>query len=226
MLHFRPHSSSAPPIASLIHTLTTMSLANLTGPRPAPNSPPSSTSLQSHIDLLISISLYSWPALTLAVRSQWGGAASTDKRDWFAGAVSDLFEKNEIRDVEDLEEVLLQVMVDEFEVVVDDDSAFEIAQRIWKGREKILKGDLSELQAMHASWVEKKGESENPNFRRGEDEDGVETDGDDEEEEWGGFRDEEGDQEMEEAPALVRKEKVEPEVDEDGFTKVVGKMKR
>ena len=140
--------------------------------------------------------------------------------------------------MEDLEEVLLQVMVDEFEVVVDDGSAGEVAGRIWRGWEGVLKGELTEVQAMHALWLERreKGEKLELDFRRGEDEEGVETDGEseeegDEEEEWGGFPDgdRDGDQEMGEAPALVRKkekERVEPEVDEDGFTKVVGKKKR
>ena len=134
--------------------------------------------------------------------------------------------------MEDLEEVLLQVMVDEFEVVVDDGSAGEVAGRIWRGWEGVLKGDLSELQAMHALWLERRGKGEKLDFRRGEDEEGVETDGEsEEEEEWGGFPDGDGDgdQEMGEAPALVRKkekERVEPEADEDGFTKVVGKKKR
>lgn len=37
------------------------------------------------------MALHMWPALTLAVENQWGGPDSADKRDWFAGAVAELF---------------------------------------------------------------------------------------------------------------------------------------
>lgn len=134
----------------------------------------------------------------------------------------------QISSVDDLEEVLLQVMLDEFEVVVDDNSPMEVAMKIWKGRENVLKGEFGEVDGMYQTWMErqKKGGAEKLNFQRGEDKEGEDTDWDDDEEEWDGIEDEE----MAEAPMLVetkpRKEKVEPQVDEEGFTKVVGKKKR
>lgn len=189
---------------------------------PATNVTP--TQISAKIDLLISLSLHSWPALTLAIQNHWGGPSSTDKRDWFAGAISDLFSTQQIADADDLEAVLLQVMLDEFEVVVDDDSPMEIALKIAKGREKILKGDFSEVDGMYKVWEGKQGKgSEKINFQRvDEDDEGQDTDWDDEE-------DGEEDEEMGEAPALVEKpkrEKVEPIVDEEGFTQVLGKKKR
>ncbi|KIW63273.1 hypothetical protein PV04_10134 [Phialophora macrospora] len=202
------------------------------------------STLAAQIDLLVALHLWSWPALTLAIQNNWGGSAqvSKDKRDWLAGAVSELLASDppQLADVGDLEEVLLQVMSDEFEVVVDDDSAEEVAREIWSGCAKLVDGDTSWLQALYEKWQEgqKKGGAERKiDIVRAEDKDGVETDwddddDDDDDEDWAPDR---PDVNMDEAPPLIdidwrpkkeSKNKPEPEVDEDGFTKVVGKNKK
>ncbi|KIW14171.1 hypothetical protein PV08_06952 [Exophiala spinifera] len=194
--------------------------------------------LSSQIDLLVALHLWSWPALTLAIQNAWGGSAqvSNDKRDWMAGAVSELLISTPpaLADVGDLEEVLLQVMVDEFEIVVDDGTAEDVARSIWSGATKIRNGDLTELNDLYIRWQEKqqKGGDRIVNIVRGEDKD-QDTDADEDdyedEEEWNGFEDRQ-DVDMDDAPPLtgsrMPKQKAEPEVDEDGFTKVVGKKKR
>lgn len=220
-----------------------MAQANLRGPQPvftaASSSPQTPTQLSSQIDLLVSLQLWSWPALSLAIQNSWGGSAqvTSDKRDWFAGAVSELLTSSppQLADVGDLEEVLLQVMLDEFEVVVDDGSAEETARKIWGGATKLANGDITELNELYTTWQEKqkKGGQEVVGIVRGEDKEAEDTDGDDDdfddEDEWNGFPDR-PDVEMDEAPPLVDsskpKQKIEPEVDEDGFTKVVSKKKR
>lgn len=210
---------------------------------PQPTTPSLPTNLTSQIDLLISLHLWAWPALTLAIHNSWGGSSqvSHDKRDWFAGAVSELLTSTppQLADVSDLEEVLLQVMVDEFEVVVDDGSAEETARDIWTGVTKLFSGDVSELNAMYAKWQERQnktgGKEVVSGIVRGEDKEADDTDWDEseeDEEEWNGFADQptNGDIDMDEAPPLVDaskpKPKAEPEVDEEGFTKVVSKKKR
>ncbi|KAJ4293751.1 rRNA accumulation- protein [Collariella sp. IMI 366227] len=90
----------------------------------ASTSAPSPATCQTNFEQSVAITLHLWPALTLAVQNNWGGPDSSDKRDWFAGAIVDLFPD------EDVEAVLLQVMLDEFEVNVDDDSAFEVAEQV------------------------------------------------------------------------------------------------
>jgi pre-rRNA-processing protein TSR2 len=176
------------------------------------------------IDLLISLHLHSWPALTLAIQNHWGGPKSNDKRDWLAGAVSDLLTNGEVTDPDDLEEVLVQVMLDEFEVVVDDDTPAELAASIMKGRQRILQGDYSEVDQMLARWEEKRLKGpEKLAFKK------VEKEDDDQDTDWESNEEDEEDVEMDEAPQLVpalRREKQQPEVDEDGFTKVAGKKKR
>ncbi|KAJ9203991.1 hypothetical protein DTO166G4_7018 [Paecilomyces variotii] len=186
------------------------------------------TSASAQLDLGISLALNNWPALTLAVQSSWGGPASADKRDWFCGAISDLLNDRPETDAEDLEDVLIQVMNDEFDVVVDDGSAGDVALQIMEMRAQTQRGEFGEIRAMYEAWKEKmdkKGANAAGLFRKvdARDED-QETDDDEDEDD----EEEEGDVEMDEAPALTRapRERVEPEVDEEGFTKVVGKKKR
>lgn len=187
-----------------------------------------------------------WPALTLAVQNNWGGEDSADKRDWFAGEVASQFPpfsnpnsatsnggtasqqaqsqsqgNQEEPDAEYLEELILQVMLDEFEVNVDDDTAFDVATEIVRLRGQCARGNFDEVDRLLARWQSRKGEK--VHFKHGEDQDG-ETDWEDDDDE-----DNEGsDDEMDEAPPLVeasapKKEKAPPEVDDDGFTKVTRK---
>lgn len=195
------------------------------GSRSAPASSSASVQTTAKLDLLISLHLHSWPALTLAIHNNWGGPTSNDKRDWFAGAISELFSNGDVIDADDLEEVLIQVMLDEFEVVVDDDSPAQVATSIVKGRQRIIQGDYSEVDQMLAHWEEmqkKKGQEKLPFKMVEEDDDGQDTD-------WESNVSDEEDLVMDEAPHLIqatRQEKPAPEVDEDGFTKVVGKKQR
>lgn len=191
-----------------------------------------STETAAQIDNLISLNLHLWPALSAAIQNGWGTSSpevGEDKRAWLAGALSDMFAQNQLRDTEDVEDVLEQVMNEEFEVVVDDGSLEEVARKIWTGRTKILSGDASEVVRLMGIWEEKqnKGKSavaitQGPDVNQ-------ETDDEEDEETWNGFQDT-LDVDMDDAPTLVDarqpRPKAEPEVDEDGFTKVIGKKKR
>lgn len=181
---------------------------------------------QQKLDLGITLALNAWPALTLAVQSSWGGQNSSDKRDWLCGAISDIISTRPETDSYDIEDILVQVMTDEFDVAVDDGSAGVVADQIMTLKGQVEVGNYEDVDRMWAEYkerMERKGvEQQQAMFKRVEtrDED-QETDGDDD--------DDEEDEEMGDAPALVSRpprERVEPEVDEDGFTKVVGKKKR
>lgn len=129
-------------------------------------------------------------------------------------------------DALDLEDVLIQVMNDEFDVVVDDDSAAPVAAQIMAIREQTARGEFGFVQELWEAWQRKaqqKGNNVAAAFKQVKALDDEDTDEEDEVEE-----DEDEDVDMDEAPALVRapRERVEPEVDEDGFTKVVGKKRR
>ncbi|KAJ4393207.1 rRNA accumulation- protein [Gnomoniopsis smithogilvyi] len=193
---------------------------------------PSAETRQSRFEQSVALSLALWPALTLAVQNNWGGPDSADKRDWFAGQVAEAFPAftasnitsttttapaadDSEPDAEYIEELLLQVMVDEFEVAVDDESSYDVAMEIIRLRGQCRSGNFEEVDRLLERWMARKGQK--VVMKKGEDEeqdtDWDDTDGSDEE-----------DEEMGEAPALVeKKEKAVPEVDEDGFTKVTRK---
>lgn len=204
-------------------------------------------SRQSRFEQGVALSLNLWPALTLAVQNNWGGPDSADKRDWFAGEVADQFppfsnsnaatasattttngqqsqggaqEQKEEPDAEYLEELILQVMLDEFEVNVDDDTAFDVATEIVRLRGQCARGNFEEVDRLLARWQARKGEK--VHFKHGEDQD-AETDWEDDDDD-----NDDSDDEMDEAPALVeaappKMDKAPPEVDDDGFTKVTRK---
>ncbi|KAK1251987.1 hypothetical protein MKX07_007466 [Trichoderma sp. CBMAI-0711] len=202
--------------------------------------PPAATR-QSNFEQAVACALHLWPALTLAVQNGWGGPDSADKRDWFAGAVVDLFPEftdaqpgeaarttAEEPDMEDVETVLLQVMVDEFEVNIDDDSALEVARSIVKARSECAIGEFNEeVKKLRERFANRKGTKVDQMFKKAEDQD-QDTDwesgdsGEDDDDEGNG-----GDVDMDEAPPLVSvpKEKPAPEVDDDGFTKVTRKKR-
>ena len=214
---------------------------------------PSPEIRQSNFEQGVALTLHLWPALTLAVQNNWGGPSSADKRDWFAGAIVDMFPSfvdvlepqqqqteqqqqqqprkkpattaPEEPDIEDVEATLLQVMLDEFEVNVDDDSAFETAETIMRVRAQCARDDFREVDGLRWRWEAGRGKKvaavQAPDADQDTDgSDWESEDGDDDEEQ-------DGDVEMGEAPALVAvpKEKPQPEVDEDGFTKVTRKKR-
>ncbi|KAH7312386.1 Pre-rRNA-processing protein TSR2-domain-containing protein [Stachybotrys elegans] len=198
--------------------------------------PPAATR-QSQFEQGVAYALHLWPALTLSVQSGWGGPDSEDKRSWFAGAVVELFpeftdapptqsdKKNpapQEPDVEDVETVLLQVMCDEFEVNVDDDSAMEVAGQIIRARTQCALGQYDEVNSLKERFENRKGKKVDQLFKKAEDAD---QDTDWESDDSGDSEDGDEDVNMDEAPALVSvpKEKPAPEVDEDGFTKVTRK---
>lgn len=168
-----------------------------------------------------------WPALTFAVQNTLGGPQSAEKRDWFAGAISELLEDNTDADGDYLEEFLLQVMNDEFEVRIEDGSAEEIASNIIAFRKSTLAGDFTKVDALYTRWQErsKKG-GDVVRFRHVEtEEDDVESDSDDDD-----MEEDESDEdvEMEEATITAKppKKKAVPKIDEDGFTEVIGRRRR
>ncbi|KAL2203279.1 hypothetical protein CC79DRAFT_1326022 [Sarocladium strictum] len=198
---------------------------------------PSASVRQSAFEQGVAYALHLWPALSLSVQNNWGGPDSSDKRDWFAGAVVDLFPPftdtpapattsttkstavAEEPDLEEIETVLLQVMVDEFEVNVDDESGAETAEQIFKARSECAEGNFETVNTLKTRFLSKGTKKVDAMFKQ--------IEADDQDTDWesddSGDDDNEGgaDVEMGEAPAP--REKPQPEIDEDGFTKVTRK---
>lgn len=182
-----------------------------------------SEDLQSKFDLGIWHVLFNFADLTVAVQNQWGGPDSSDKRDWLAGQISDLFATEPSTDAEDVEVMILQVLEDEFGVRLEDETEVQVARDIMSIRKELSEGNTTTVDALQKKWEDRKGKEVSTGS--------VSVRESNQEADWDSV-DEESDEddqdvEMGDAPALVpAKPKAEPEVDEDGFTKVVGKKKR
>ncbi|KAI0129527.1 Pre-rRNA-processing protein TSR2-domain-containing protein [Xylariales sp. AK1849] len=198
---------------------------------------------QQNFEQSVAFSLHLWPALTLAVQNSWSANDAEDVRDWFAGAVVELFPsfvdlakfsaqiahtkltdrpaELEEPELQDVESRLLQVMEDEFDVNVDDGSGFEVAEQIVRLRASCMKGQFAEVEQLRNKWVSGKGKKVVMQQAPDQDQDTDWESADDDDEDDG------SDIDMDEAPALVSapKEKPPPEIDEDGFQKVTRKKK-
>lgn len=162
-----------------------------------------------------------WPALRAAVDQHWGGPESTQKRTWLAGVLVDAFEEEQDPppDGPYVELMLMQIMEDEFDVVLEDGSAEEVAKDIvglWKTAQE---GNAGVVEALEARADKLKGKSVQIEEAAGDNSDWSDESGE-----------ESGEDEGDEAPTLVdtsaKPPRNEPEVDEDGFTLVKGKSKR
>ncbi|KAL1899361.1 rRNA accumulation-related protein [Ceratocystis pirilliformis] len=198
---------------------------------------PPAKARQNAFEQAVAMSLHLWPALSLAVENSWGGPDSSEKRDWFAGVIVDMFpaitdaagassaatSSNDTSGpemIEDIETMFLQVMVDEFEVAVDDDSALELARQVFNFYTQCVQGDFTEADALAERFRNKSGSASGV-IKKADDQD-QDTDWESSD---GG--DDDSDEDMDEAPALVRapREKAESQVDEDGFTTVISKKR-
>lgn len=180
-----------------------------------------------------------WPALTIAVREEWGGPQSAEKKTWLASEIMDAFESaptidgpngkaidpasaaDPPLDLDQIADLLSQVMSDEFEAAVEDGSVEPLAGdivRLW--RDVVKPGERSAEDTVGA--LERKAEEVSKVGVKATDGGGA-VEVDSEGEEW-----ESDSEDGEEAPQLVErepKERQEPVVDDDGFT-LVQKPKR
>jgi pre-rRNA-processing protein TSR2 len=114
-------------------------------------------------------------------------------------------------------------MQDEFEVNVEDGSELAVAERIMILRKEAGEGNFAAVDELQRKWLESRGREEPVagiiQAGKQDDDDKDEEEYDDELE----YDDEDEDEEMGDAPELVSssRERPPPEVDEDGFTKVV-----
>lgn len=152
---------------------------------------------------------------------------SSDKRDWFAGAISELIENSPDADVEYVEEFLLQVMNDEFETNLEDNSGEEVAAKILGLRKLTLQGNFAMVDDMYSRWEQRQNRGvETVSFKHigsGEEEDDTDEESDELE-----LESSDDDVEMEQVSALmhISKEKTQPKADDEGFMKVVSKRRR
>lgn len=173
------------------------------------------------------ITLTLWPALRIAVEGGWGGPESPQKRTWLASAIVDTFEdalhKNEpVPDAIYVEEMMLQVMSDEFGVLVDDGTSQPVAAGIVQLWQEIMHEGKTEGVSRLEDLLEKsKGKKVVVDEKDASDEE-CQWEDDDEEGDSGESENENTSQVLDRPRDKPRDE---PEVDEDGFTMVKGRGK-
>jgi len=203
---------------------------------------PSQTQVYLARALLARLSV--WPVLRIAVDSSWGGPESKQKRSWMASELLDAFESsspsfstlspnsasNQV-DEDYIEEMILQMMSDEFDCVIEDESSAGVAEDLVKLWKEAQSGGEKAIEQSMMIWEEKERAIQGKRLQaqeiKTEEEGGWEED-DSESGDDGNEEDEsEGGMEVDGPPALVeRRNKEDSVVDEDGFTLVKGKGRR
>ena len=119
---------------------------------------------------------------------------------------------------------MLEVLEDEFGIRLEDESEVAVAKEIFTLRKEVGEGNFATVERLQSKWEARKGkEVVTGNVQvRETNQEGEWDSGDEESDE-----DADGDVEMGDVPALVpAKPKLAPEVDGDGFTKVLGKKRK
>lgn len=115
---------------------------------------------QARFELGVSMMVYKWEALEVAVANNWGGPDSAEKRDWITAIVVDLFKDEKYVDAAMIEETLLYAMIDEFDTNVEDESALPISMRIIEIYKQCQLQDYSAVEELYTAWLEKQNSAE------------------------------------------------------------------
>ncbi|KAI7901781.1 Pre-rRNA-processing protein TSR2-domain-containing protein [Cokeromyces recurvatus] len=92
---------------------------------------------------------HNWTALKLAVEQEWGGIDSAEKREWLIDVIVDYFGKRGKKiDIEDIEDILIQVMNDEFNTTLEDDSPYLVAKHLVTLFNQCIQGNYSEVERL------------------------------------------------------------------------------
>ncbi|KAI0463868.1 hypothetical protein LJB42_002876 [Komagataella kurtzmanii] len=116
-------------------------------------------------ELGVSMLVHKWDALSVAVANQWGGPNSKDKRDWISAVVVDLFLQNSVVDVAMIEETLLYAMQDEFDVMVEDDSALPLAAQVLDCYRNVAIGEVDKIKESYAKWQAKQSSNSDVKYQ-------------------------------------------------------------
>jgi pre-rRNA-processing protein TSR2 len=191
--------------------------------------------------------------LTIAVNEEWGGPESADKKTWIASTIIDEFESRASYlpptepsstsplefadpatandpplDYDDLGDLINQMMSDEFESNIEDGSIDAVAGdivRLW--RDILQPASGAQPSTVVEALERKAGEIKGKGIKATKGA-GLQTDDGDSDSEWDDESDQEDGMDVDEAPQLVptERERVEPVVDDDGFTLVQPKSKK
>lgn len=91
-----------------------------------------------------------WPALILAIQHDWSNdGLGLEKRAWFEQTIVDYFDSKGKRiDEDEMEEILAQIMSDEFNTLLEDDSAYMVAKQLVELFKQVTNNDHSMVQSL------------------------------------------------------------------------------
>ncbi|XP_048450842.1 pre-rRNA-processing protein TSR2 homolog [Rhincodon typus] len=101
--------------------------------------------------------LEAWPALQVAVENGFGGAYSQQKAAWMVTAVAEYFHDNVNLESEEVEDLLADLVYNEFDTVVEDGSLSEVAQQLHTLFGLCERGQESEVRARILQLAQRKG---------------------------------------------------------------------
>lgn len=156
-----------------------------------------------------------WPILRIAVQEGWGGPNGGKKRTWIASEIVDAFETQKPPpDDQYIEELLLQIMQDEFETNIEDGSTESVGVDIVRMWDETRVGKLDLVLKFEELADKLKGKEIQ-----------VPVVGNDDEE-WSDEDEDSVDEDVQVPSAMLRTSQTQlptrsaPEVDESGFTLV------
>ncbi|KAI9316599.1 Pre-rRNA-processing protein TSR2-domain-containing protein [Dichotomocladium elegans] len=164
----------------------------------------------------------SWTALNLAVEQDWGGVDSAEKRDWMIDVVVDYFDKHGKKlDVDDIEDILSQIMVDEFQTILEDDSAHLVAKHLVELYHQCVRGNFAEVERLRQKQASRSNVVSRSQAQVNDDDEVSNDDGDDEDND-----DHQGNSGADSMDVDGPPARPEPEIDEDGFQTVSYRKRR
>ncbi|XP_062891607.1 pre-rRNA-processing protein TSR2 homolog isoform X1 [Mobula hypostoma] len=104
----------------------------------------------------IRTALEAWPAYQVALENGFGGAHGQQKAAWMVTAVEQYFYDNADLESEEVEELLADILDNEFDTVVEDGSLSEVAHQIWSTFALCQRGQESEVRARIQQLVERR----------------------------------------------------------------------
>ncbi|PIA57530.1 hypothetical protein AQUCO_00600326v1 [Aquilegia coerulea] len=100
----------------------------------------------------ISLILSRWTALQMAVQNEWGGRLSHRKAELLASDILSFFTQSKgPLYIDDLEELLFANTSESLNMVVEDGSIEEVAEKLMVMHEELLLGDLQSIEKLRKS---------------------------------------------------------------------------
>ncbi|XP_007432927.1 pre-rRNA-processing protein TSR2 homolog [Python bivittatus] len=103
--------------------------------------------------------LDSWPVLQIAVENGFGGAYSQEKAEWMARAVEQYFESNADLEPEEMEDLLAELMNNEFNTIIEDGSLAQVSQQLCLFFRQGYQGDVAAMRDAIIQLAQKKQEA-------------------------------------------------------------------